>query len=61
VAALSAIFLFGIPVNSVFLFGIVLLCPFLHILMMIGMGGHMHEGETSAETTSPLTEEKPGI
>ena len=51
VAALSAIFLFGM----------ILLCPLLHILMMMGMGEHKHGGETSAETTSPLPEEKSGI
>jgi hypothetical protein len=61
VAALGAIFLFGIPVNSVFLFGMVLLCPLLHVLMMMGMGGHTHGEKTLAETPSPLPEEKSGI
>jgi len=60
VAALSAIFIFGIPVNSVVLVGVALLCPLLHFGMMFFMGGHDHGGTTSPEATAPLTEEKPG-
>ena len=54
IAALGAIFLFGIPVSQVLLFGLVLLCPLLHLLMMIGAGGHTHgETSTSSEAQHP--------
>ena len=59
-AALGAIFIFSIPVNSVVLVGMALLCPLLHFGMMFFMGGHEH-GAASAEATPHLTEEKPGI
>lgn len=60
VAAFSAIFIFGVPVNSVVLVGLALLCPLLHFGMMFFMGGHEHHGTTSSEAVSQLTHEKRG-
>lgn len=42
IAAVAAIWVLGIPLNSVLLFVIILLCPLGHLLMM--RGGHQ-EGE----------------
>jgi uncharacterized membrane protein len=51
VAALAAIYLFNVPVNSVLLFGLILLCPISHLLMMKFMGHDHNHGEIS-ETTA---------
>jgi len=44
VAALAAIFAFGVPVSQVLTFGLILLCPLSHFLLMglMGRGGHEH-------------------
>ena len=53
-----AIFLFNIPVSSVLFVGILLLCPILHLFMMMKMGGHNHGGETSSDIALAPTKDK---
>jgi hypothetical protein len=40
IAALVAIFLFQVQVNTIILVAIILLCPILHLLMMRDHAGH---------------------
>ena len=47
-AALAAVFVFRVPVNSVFYVGLLLLCPALHLLMMKGMMNHDRAGQDHA-------------
>lgn len=48
ILALTAIFLFKIPVNTVFYFGMLLLCPLMHLFMM-RQRGHHHGNEQPGE------------
>lgn len=62
VAALGAIFLFNVPVNSVLLFVLILACPLSHLLMMKYMPhdeGHIHQnhGPVQVKSISETVEE----
>lgn len=61
VAALGAIFLLNIPVNSVLLFALILVCPLSHLMMMKFLphdGGHMsNQGPVQANPISEILEE----
>ncbi len=50
-AAVAAIFVFGIPLSQLAVYALILLCPLSHILMMRFMG-HEHGG-TLQGTTGP--------
>lgn len=58
VATIGAIFFFNIAVSTALFVGILLLCPLLHVLMMMGMGGHTHGAEHSPDRPVTLTEDK---
>jgi hypothetical protein len=58
VAALGAIFFFNIAVSTGLLVGLLLLCPLLHVLMMMGMGGHTHGTDHSSDMPVTLTEDR---
>ena len=60
-AALAAITVFNIPVNTVIYFGILLLCPLLHFVMMRNMPHeHAEHGvhQPEAHTPEMVTTEK---
>lgn len=58
VAVIAAIFLFNIAVSTALFVGLLLLCPLLHVLMMMGMGGHTHGAEHAPELPATLTQDK---
>lgn len=55
VAALGAILFFNIAVSTALLVKLLLLCPLLHGLMMMGMGGHAHSADHSPDRPVTLT------
>ena len=58
IAAIGAIFVFNIAVSAALFVGLLLLCPLLHVLMMMGMGRHTHSAEHSSDMSVALTEDK---
>lgn len=58
IAALAAIYLFNVPVNSVLLFALILFCPLSHLLMMKYMGHDHHAGPAPASTKKSIIEKE---
>jgi len=57
VAAMTAIFLFKVPANSVLLYGLILLCPLSHLLMMKFMGHDHSESKITPEASQNCHEQ----
>ena len=58
IATIGAILFFNIVVSTALLVGLLLLCPLLHVLMMMGMKRPAHGAEHSPDIPVTLTVDK---
>lgn len=60
VAAILAVGVFGVPLNTLFVYGLVLLCPLMHLFMMRGHGGHGGHGDHAGQGAQGATQQDGG-